>query len=280
MKRTILLLFALLSLTVFSQKVENITFRQEGTKIVINYDLKGNDLFNVTCYYTLDGGKTYIPLKTTEGDVGKEIKSGSNKQIIWDVFKDTDGIKGEIQFKVDAHKLGLGQRYYINAAVQYGIGRESEFSGLGFSGTVGILGRKRLGIGLNLSTVSDMTFYYPNTTAFEEIRDGYFIDYLCISPVITYKLVNKNDYQLMALLESGYTVANWKNDNTETDSGNFSGLFKNYSFGLVNNFNHINLFLEYSKLKFNEFEMQTMENYDPEDGSFFNYLVFGIGYTF
>ncbi len=90
---------------VHAQEIKNVRFYQDSNKIIITYDLISKDirgLFDVTAYYTIDNGKTFIPLRSTTGDIGKDIKKGENKKIIWNVLDDIDGIISEIQFKIVA----------------------------------------------------------------------------------------------------------------------------------------------------------------------------------
>jgi len=105
MKKLILLLLVLFSINSFGQEVKNVNFEQSDDKIIIYYDLIGNDLFDVSCFYSIDGGIIYIELKSVTGDVGMCINNGKAKQIAWDIFKDTDGIKSEIQFKIEVKEI-------------------------------------------------------------------------------------------------------------------------------------------------------------------------------
>ena len=106
MKITILIPFLLFQIIAKAQEVTNIKVHQEGDKIIITYDLqqpknkKGE--FDVKAFYTTDGGEKYSPLKSTTGDIGANIKPGGNKKITWNVLSDLDGIRGDIQFKIEA----------------------------------------------------------------------------------------------------------------------------------------------------------------------------------
>ncbi|MCX6330846.1 MAG: hypothetical protein NTZ85_15195 [Bacteroidia bacterium] len=88
-----------------AQEVSNISFKQEGDKVVISYDITGKegDLFNAIPYYSVDEGKTWTQLITVKGDL-LNVTSGTNKTITWEVLKDVTGIKGAISFKIEAEK--------------------------------------------------------------------------------------------------------------------------------------------------------------------------------
>ena len=87
----------------FSQKVDNIHFEQVAQKIHIYYDLQGNhDHYDIEifCKYT-DERSWGRPLKFVTGDVGTKQKPGEN-MIIWDVLKERDELKGNIEFRIEA----------------------------------------------------------------------------------------------------------------------------------------------------------------------------------
>jgi hypothetical protein len=110
---TICSLFFILitSTSVFSQKLENVQFKQDGKKIIITYDLDGVDdskTYEILVEMSQDGGITYTTTpKTIQGDIGKEIKSGKSKKITWDVLKDVAELHGtNFVFKVIANEPG------------------------------------------------------------------------------------------------------------------------------------------------------------------------------
>jgi hypothetical protein len=95
----------------FSQKLENVQFKQDGKKIVITYDLVGvedSKTFEVQVEMSQDGGITFTTTpKTLTGDVGKEVKPGKSKKISWDVLKDIAELRGtDFVFKVIAGEAG------------------------------------------------------------------------------------------------------------------------------------------------------------------------------
>lgn len=104
------------------QEVKNVRYEQEGKKIIIYYDLVGKveDSYLVKISYRQENGSPWIgPLKMVTGDVGENVPTGNNKQIVWDVLKDIEKLSGYIQFKVTAEfgKTGFfidrrdGQKY-------------------------------------------------------------------------------------------------------------------------------------------------------------------------
>lgn len=125
LKQLFLILFAVFSLTVFSQEVTNIVTRQLGEKIEVSYSISNStteQLFFVSLYCSIDG-KEKILLKSVTGDVGDNISGGKEKYIIvWDVLKDVDELNSaeffvKIELKKDGSKLKtistIGQKKWL-----------------------------------------------------------------------------------------------------------------------------------------------------------------------
>jgi len=91
----------------YSQSIENVVFNQKENKIIISYDLIDSDnshFYEVTLEISNDGGVTFksIP-KSLQGDIGRNVKPGLGKKIIWNVLKDVAELQGdEFVFKVIA----------------------------------------------------------------------------------------------------------------------------------------------------------------------------------
>ncbi len=93
------------STAIVAQDFKSITAKQLGEKINIEYAISGESLgqiFNVTPYYSIDGGKTFLPIKSVRGNVGANVPGGKNQIIIWDVLKDITELTGDIIFKLTA----------------------------------------------------------------------------------------------------------------------------------------------------------------------------------
>ena len=73
---------------------------QSGDKIVIEYDLSHPAEF-VRLYVSTDGGDTYRgPLRQVEGDI-KDVPSGYNRSITWDVLKEFKTFESDnVRFKL------------------------------------------------------------------------------------------------------------------------------------------------------------------------------------
>ena len=103
------LMLCCLSSSLFSQQlsVKNVRFESNGNIVKIHYDLSGlpDKKYKISLKLSNDNGISYnIRPKTTEGDVGKNIRAGNNKEIKWNMYKDfPDGLAGdEFVFAVDA----------------------------------------------------------------------------------------------------------------------------------------------------------------------------------
>jgi uncharacterized protein (TIGR02145 family) len=93
----------------FAQSIEVTHVAQEGTDLQVHYGFTGGtDSCTVSLHYSLDNGNTWLgPAKAVSGDVGKGIKPGYNKSIIWKVLADREHLKGEnLRFKVMAKSEG------------------------------------------------------------------------------------------------------------------------------------------------------------------------------
>lgn len=102
-----------------AQEIKDVAFHQEGMKIVVNYnlgDVKYYQAVNIQLFVSMDGGKTFKgPLKKVSGDVGNDVKSGNNKQIVWDVLKEIPDFGGDIIFDVVAEvtNANLKKSFYL-----------------------------------------------------------------------------------------------------------------------------------------------------------------------
>ncbi len=102
-------MFIFVSLSAFAQKVENVHFEQVGKQIIIHYDLTSAQTgrtYDVQVFYSSDDGKTFSgPMQKITGAVGKNINSGINKQITWDVIEERGELVGEVLFEVQVKSI-------------------------------------------------------------------------------------------------------------------------------------------------------------------------------
>lgn len=83
-----------------AQKVTKVSAYQEGTDIIITYDLNINANIRVYVEYP---SHSYTELKAVTGDVGTKILAGSNKQIKWRPLEERDDFMAQkVRFKVEA----------------------------------------------------------------------------------------------------------------------------------------------------------------------------------
>lgn len=109
MHRLILSIIAILLIgfsSLAAQDFKNLAAKQFGEKINIEYAISGENLgqlFEVTPFYSLDAGKTFMPLKSVKGNVGPNVPGGRNQIIIWDVLKDMQELSSDVVFKLTAN---------------------------------------------------------------------------------------------------------------------------------------------------------------------------------
>ena len=91
------------SLSMFAQKVSNITAEQIGQSIKISYELETNSTCIISLYYTNDSLEVWQgPLQKVTGDIGGGVSSGLN-EIKWNVTDELSKLCGyDIKFKIEA----------------------------------------------------------------------------------------------------------------------------------------------------------------------------------
>ena len=105
------------------EEVENVRVEQVGDDVHIYYDLRGDaDKYKVTVRGSSDGGRTYtLPMKTVSGDVGKEVRPGSGKKIIWKALKDAGELEGdEFVFEVEVVS-GPGKEFVNSIGMKFAL---------------------------------------------------------------------------------------------------------------------------------------------------------------
>lgn len=170
-----------------SQEVKNVTFEVIEDLIQIEYDLsasKYNQVFDVSLYVSFDGGTTFQgPMKAVSGDVGTEIKAGSN-QIIWEPFKDVRSLEGDIVFSIKAEVINkkLEKHFFVHYSGNYSL-RDAGFSAP---------------FGLSIGQIGKIGWYVSariNTSSFETAQyefDGN--DVVAYDKVLYYEYDNKYKY--------------------------------------------------------------------------------------
>jgi formylglycine-generating enzyme required for sulfatase activity len=120
-------LLAILFLASLSaQTITNVQVRQEGLDIIITYDmareLQKDDEIKVG--YSTDGGRDYKTISGAEGDVGKNVKPGTGRNIS---FLANDALAGKnARFKVFVFSPPPGMVYVIGGTFQMGSSSESD----------------------------------------------------------------------------------------------------------------------------------------------------------
>lgn len=101
----VLLLSLSFSFTLFSQTAENVAVTTTNDKIIVAYDLTGKKsaLYEVDLKFRLADGKTIVP-KSLNGDYGT-VEAGKGKAIIWDLYKDVNGLSGAIDPEISVTEI-------------------------------------------------------------------------------------------------------------------------------------------------------------------------------
>lgn len=118
----VVLLLGVVGLTpvAYAQETDlrNISFQERGKVIIVTYDLIGEagEKYEVELYLSSDGGSTYdYQPQAVSGDVGDDVRIGTQKRIQWNVLKDfPGGIQGSnYRFRLTADKQGGNAIWYV-----------------------------------------------------------------------------------------------------------------------------------------------------------------------
>ncbi len=95
---------------VSAQEFSKLAPKQIGEKIILEYTISGEvagQQFNVSPFYSLDAGKTFLPIKSVKGNVGSNVPGGKNQIIVWDVLKDLKELDANVVFKLEGSSKSI-----------------------------------------------------------------------------------------------------------------------------------------------------------------------------
>ncbi|MEY4930834.1 MAG: hypothetical protein RI909_1558 [Bacteroidota bacterium] len=101
MSRYLLLLFLLISYASLAQKATIKRIELNGEKIIVYYDLEDdnpNNEYQINLFVSKDNFST--PVSKVKGDVGSEIKPGSDKRVEWNIFEEFSSYKGDLELEI------------------------------------------------------------------------------------------------------------------------------------------------------------------------------------
>lgn len=93
--------------------VQNVNFRVQGQKVHISYDLIGQGTYTVKLVLLRHWDRSFSKIPwTLSGDVGKEIRPGKGRSIVWDALKDVGSLEGnDYVFEVRAARPGKSNKW-------------------------------------------------------------------------------------------------------------------------------------------------------------------------
>jgi len=96
MKYLIAFASLLISCSILAQDATNIEVKTTDDKLIVTYDLIGSTsaVYDVSLQFQKENNEVIVP-KALNGDVGK-VRAGEDKVILWDVYKDVDGLSGNL----------------------------------------------------------------------------------------------------------------------------------------------------------------------------------------
>jgi len=100
-----ILLFSILGIGIVSlsaaQKVSISKVDLEGEKIIVYFDLEDANTNHEYLLNLYSSNDNYTePLKSVSGDIGPEVKPGTNKKVVWNIRQEYGGFKGRISLEV------------------------------------------------------------------------------------------------------------------------------------------------------------------------------------
>lgn len=100
----------LLSFSTFAQDATNIEVKTTDDKLIVTYDLVGSSatVYDVVLQFQKENNEVIVP-KALNGDVGK-VKAGEDKVIVWDVYKDVDGLSGNLNPQIFVKEMVPDQK--------------------------------------------------------------------------------------------------------------------------------------------------------------------------
>lgn len=110
MNKAFVILFSLCGLTTKAQNISNLSFNTESDKIVIVFDLNGeeNKFYKLEVSFNDRSGNKIVP-KSLQGDY-PYATPGMQQKIIWDVLKDEEELSGDLCVTikiVDAKQISM-----------------------------------------------------------------------------------------------------------------------------------------------------------------------------
>ena len=109
-----------------AQIISNVHPRQEGLEVIITYDMIGElqGKEEIMIGYSTDGGRNYKSISGAEGDIGKNVKTGTGREIS---FFTNDALAGNnARFKVFVFSLPPGMVFVEGGTFQMGSNSESD----------------------------------------------------------------------------------------------------------------------------------------------------------
>lgn len=105
MKQVLTLFFGLAFLVANGQEISNINLETTKDQLIVTYDLEGmaDKVYDVNVKFKKADSSFIIP-NTIHGDIGK-VAVGTSKKIVWDVYKDVDGLSGSIEPVFDIKEM-------------------------------------------------------------------------------------------------------------------------------------------------------------------------------
>ena len=108
-----LLLAATAHANVEQESVRNIGFYVQQSRVYVSYDLQGKGEYSVTLHLVNAAAEP----RSLSGDVGKQVKPGAGKQIIWDVLQDTEQLEGDnLIFEIRAVRSVRSHKWVLGVA--------------------------------------------------------------------------------------------------------------------------------------------------------------------
>ncbi len=108
--------FIVMSLSAYSQRIENQSAVFDGGRVTVRYDIAGGNPKQTYSIRLLSSHNNFTtPLGQVTGDIGEGISAGTGKSIVWNAESELGSFRGNITFRVSGTMIPLKLAFLVPA---------------------------------------------------------------------------------------------------------------------------------------------------------------------
>ena len=106
------------------EAVKDVWFRTDGDRVHVYYTLEGEGKYKVSLRLSDDRGLTFSDVpKSLSGAVGRGVKPGRNREVVWDALRDVRSLEGnDFVFEVLASREPPRRDQWFAVGVGFALG--------------------------------------------------------------------------------------------------------------------------------------------------------------